>query len=278
MPTRPPIDTPERWIHDWNAGEATSGELVKMLLRFAETFPLDRIFAGVSQEVLEQIQTEVECVIRTEHLPPRFFLPNQFWDPPTAHKILAYFAQRTDDHSHQWVRSVDEQMNRPGKAIIREISVAVRHGETAKAIRLLEESPELLTRADIPWESWLCFTADEGNAGFAEWLLEHGANLEKTSIVGETTPLALAASGGHLDMVKLLLSRGAKTDPIGEWQNPLMAAIWGQHLEVVKVLLEHGADPRSQHPCTHGTFDALGLAEFLCRDEIAKFLRGHLTR
>lgn len=57
------------------------------------------------------------------------------------------------------------------------------------------------------------------------------------------TPLLLAAAGGHLDIVRMLLQRGevdvnAKTYG-ATWSNPLLSAIRGGHVDVVQALLSH---------------------------------------
>jgi ankyrin repeat protein len=59
-------------------------------------------------------------------------------------------------------------------------------------------------------------------------------------------PLRCAASAGHLEIVKLLLERGANPNEpepgIAPQGGALHAAIGGKHFEIVKLLLEHGAN------------------------------------
>lgn len=54
------------------------------------------------------------------------------------------------------------------------------------------------------------------------------------------TPLSAAASQGHLGLVKLLISRGAKINPGG--YTPLMAASTEGNIEMIQLLLKNGAD------------------------------------
>jgi ankyrin repeat protein len=54
-----------------------------------------------------------------------------------------------------------------------------------------------------------------------------------------------AASGGHLDMCRVLLDRGAKVDPVNRWKyTPLHLAAENGYLSLVKMVAERGADVR----------------------------------
>src|SRR5262249_41126241 len=78
---------------------------------------------------------------------------------------------------------------------------------------------------------------------------------------GSGTPLRNAAGRGHIDIVKLLLERGA--DPnlpeegIAPHGHALYSAVYHKHYEIAKLLLEKGAYPS---PEVESSADALSIA------------------
>jgi ankyrin repeat protein len=58
-----------------------------------------------------------------------------------------------------------------------------------------------------------------------------------------STPLIVAASGGHVPVISFLLEKGADIQAVNKWgRTALHYAVSGEHLEAVKLLLEKGAD------------------------------------
>ncbi len=88
--------------------------------------------------------------------------------------------------------------------------------------------------------------------------------------------LALAAQNGSLEIVRLLLDAGEDPNRYNPKQNhshstPLHQAVWSGHMDIVRLLVERGARLDIKDTVWHGT--PLGWAEYGGRKEIAEFLR-----
>jgi ankyrin repeat protein len=101
----------------------------------------------------------------------------------------------------------------------------------------------------------ICTAASIGDLERVRELLDQDPSLANrvseyvTYYLGSGAPLKNAAAMGHLEIVKLLLDRGA--DPnlpeegIAPHGHALYSAVAGGHFEIAKLLLEHGADPNA---------------------------------
>lgn len=85
----------------------------------------------------------------------------------------------------------------------------------------------------------------------AQLLLDSGAQVNSQAGFYNTTPLHGAAQNGSLELVKLLVSKGAKVNAVDkEFSMPLAKAVQADNLEIAKFLLEHGADKTINHADT----------------------------
>jgi len=151
-----------------------------------------------------------------------------------------------------------------------QINAAIREGENAVAIRLLEADESLIRACDRDGGTPLHVAAEEANLEMLEWLLSRGSNPRKQDSRG-FTPLdrsALAADPQFADVAKKLLFAGADVTIGGAVAmsdarrvhelvtgNPgllreiysrgglLSLAVRHWHLEMVRLLLDLGADP-----------------------------------
>ena len=86
-------------------------------------------------------------------------------------------------------------------------------------------------------------------------------------------PLIYAASGGHLETIRLLLTAEANINSTSDnGTTALMMAVRGNHFDTVTFLLYNGADPNIKNE--HGD-NALNWAEKRNHQNIVKFLKSH---
>lgn len=103
-------------------------------------------------------------------------------------------------------------------------------------------------------------------------LIAGSANFEHRN-VSDYTPLSLAASGGYIGIVKILLAHGAEINSRTGSKlgiSPLMLASMNGHTATVKLLLDMGADINAQIETNRNT--ALTLACFQGRHEVVSLL------
>ena len=113
----------------------------------------------------------------------------------------------------------------------------------------------------------ICTAAHTGDLNRVRELLDEDSGLANrvsdyvTYYLGSGAPLKNAAAKGHIEIVKLLLERGADPNLPEEGIAPhgqaLYSAVYNGHFEVAKLLLEHGAYP---NPEIESSADALSMA------------------
>ncbi|KAH6681498.1 ankyrin repeat-containing domain protein [Halenospora varia] len=86
--------------------------------------------------------------------------------------------------------------------------------------------------------------AENGNMATLELSLMHGGSVSQAPY-GKESPLAAAALHGHIDIVRLLLARGARVNVRFNEHQPLLFAARGGHKDIVQLLLDSGAIPIS---------------------------------
>lgn len=95
-------------------------------------------------------------------------------------------------------------------------------------------------------DTLLYWAAYAGRVGCVRALLEAGAKVDKARWDG-TTPLAAAASEGHIMVCRVLLDHGAnpntQCNEDGDFYTPLHCAARYGHPDVCRLLLGRGADP-----------------------------------
>ncbi|WP_035375423.1 ankyrin repeat domain-containing protein [Pseudoduganella violaceinigra] len=150
--------------------------------------------------------------------------------------------------------------------------VAMRY-EAMKIARLLLAQPAIQPDLQAPnGNTALMMAAFKKNKPAVLLLLEKGAQVNRPG----WTALHYAAAAGDLDIMKLLLERGAHVDaesPTGA--TPLMLAAQEGQEDAVSLLLDRGADATRKDRAWHQ--NAAGFAQRVDKPWIAERIRRHLN-
>ena len=129
-----------------------------------------------------------------------------------------------------------------GNLIGQDIHTAVRNGNLAAVKAVLEENPGQIEALNASKSTPLIVAASGGHLQVIAFLLEKGANIQAVNKWGRTA-LHYAVDGGHLEVAKLLLEKGIDIDGPKDFPyTPLHIACSNGAEEVVDLLLSKGAD------------------------------------
>jgi ankyrin repeat protein len=145
------------------------------------------------------------------------------------------------------------EMPPPGGRAARayELRAATQRGEVAEVRRLLAAGADPVYLDDETGESAVHVAAAAGRADLIALFADFGVVLDTADYRG-FTPLVAAAVAGHLDVVRLLLQRGVRSD-LGE---ALIQAALAGRLEIVQALVGAGAPVEG-----HGLY---GVTALMC--------------
>ncbi|RLN08981.1 hypothetical protein C2845_PM11G05400 [Panicum miliaceum] len=122
------------------------------------------------------------------------------------------------------------------------LHIAAFPGRMALCAYLVEELHQDVNAADESGETPLVYAVRGETVDTVQYLLDHGANLDKPDANG-ATPLHLAAAGGNCEIVKALLSKGDDVHSFcGIGSTPLHLAAACKQYSALKVLLDNHAD------------------------------------
>lgn len=125
---------------------------------------------------------------------------------------------------------------------------------------------------DIDYDRPLHIAIRKKHYAAATLLIDAGADLEASGSM-TPTPLAVAAEGGHLEMVEKLVAKGAQLDAQYYGISILMNACYSGNVQIIKFLLKSGATAQE-----HNRFG--NSAYKICRKhnhaEAAKLIKQHI--
>ncbi|MFZ6876545.1 ankyrin repeat domain-containing protein [Undibacterium sp. Di27W] len=154
----------------------------------------------------------------------------------------------------------------------REIRACILTGDAERSITLLRSNADILTMM-TPFGTWLHVAAAAGALSIAKELVNLGLDINARGGTLKGNALNSAASNGHHEVVKYLISRGSELDVTEPERNQLFSAIYAGSLDTVKVLVENGFDISIQYSgASMKAMDALGFAKQRGQTEIASFL------
>ncbi|KAK7024829.1 ankyrin repeat-containing domain protein [Favolaschia claudopus] len=130
------------------------------------------------------------------------------------------------------------------------LHVAAKAGNLEIASMLLEAGANPAASWDQDEYEPLHLAVINEDLAMMRLLLDHGAPLDHCFGCDGASENALhrACSLGHMEMIKLLLERGARLEARGHYGTPLGFAIRTGNVEVIRFLLEKGADANVAAP------------------------------
>jgi len=122
------------------------------------------------------------------------------------------------------------------------LAAAIRKGDTARAQSLIAG----VDAASLDAALISALNRDGEGVEVIRLLLDKGAHVNQPDVY--RTPLMLAADGGHVESVKLLLAKGADVNAVVKKDvTALLLAVQRDNAAVVRVLLAAGADTRAKN-------------------------------
>lgn len=130
---------------------------------------------------------------------------------------------------------------RAGDTKVTGVHKAAFKGDLAKVKVFLNKDAKLINADGEHGKKPLHWAAHGGHLEVAKYLISRGAVVDSKNEVDET-PLHYAAAHGHLDVVKLLISKGAALNTKSKYGTPVSYAAGWNHPGILKFLAAKGAD------------------------------------
>ena len=129
-----------------------------------------------------------------------------------------------------------------GAPSVSPVADAAQRGDEV-AVRLLLDQGADAQSAHADGMTGLHWAAQRDFVEIAELLIDAGANTDAVTRIGHHTPLHVASTNGHAEMVRVLLEAGCDaTSRTFNGTTPLHLAARAGNAQAVAMLLDHGAD------------------------------------
>jgi ankyrin repeat protein/L-ascorbate metabolism protein UlaG (beta-lactamase superfamily) len=128
-----------------------------------------------------------------------------------------------------------------GETKVTGVHKAVFTGDVAKVKVFLKKDAKLINADGEHGKKPLHWAAHGGHLEVAKYLIARGAAVDSKNEADET-PLHYAAAHGHLDVAKLLVSKGAALNTKSKHGTPVSYAAGWNHPDILKFLIARGAD------------------------------------
>ena len=156
----------------------------------------------------------------------------------------------------------------PERDLDSQLVVAAREGNATKVLGLISDGANVNGTETVEGigRSALYHASAEGSVEVVKLLISRGARVDEQP-PGRPTALISASFRGHTEVVRVLLAAGASPNAVGEYGwTALATAARNGHVEIIRLLIGHGADVN--HRLADGS-TALGVARAHKQDVIA---------
>jgi ankyrin repeat protein len=265
------IEIGDDGISAWTEGESHSYEGERKQERTEFSIPREQVRAALEQLALAPF-------FEGEYMPALFHTD----DYPSLQITLTVGDQSLEFHSQsQGADHVPWGLEAQGRSFV------VPTDHPAQAFRILRpylravdhemegEQPEedALIADGVVANDDLRVAAQRGDVGEVRQLIARGAPINGRSAYDGEVPLTVAAADGHIEIVRILLERGAEVDIETPRGTALALAAERNHPEVVRLLLDAGANAAALSPAYYD-MTPLEIAALLGHVEVVRvFLR-----
>ena len=152
------------------------------------------------------------------------------------------------------------------------LNEAIRNDAVIDLKGIFEKYPDFITLRVPSFGNWLVYASWQGAKQVVKYLIEIGFDVDKSGDEVNSPPLATASVSGHAEIVKLLLTNGARLDDRTSISNPLFGCA---SAEIAKLLLDAGMDPSKSYvlgDAVNPPIDSLAYAIMLGRIEVANVI------